>query len=255
MRFARAERPARTRRSRGLARASTLAAAAFLLVAAHPAQAQRLPKDAAILEGFERVIFGAELRGTFSDDSYLKRFAGPVRFRIESTATIDRAPAIRAFVRKMGRQIAHLDTGMAGREEPANFVVHVVDRADYQRVGREVYRNPFYRVPGNCIVRSVYGRGGISRSDAILVSDEGEALFRRCLVEELLQGLGPLNDDADAATSVFNDTSLLTSFGAYDRLILNMLYDRRLEPGMSRRAAEPLLTKILSDTKRRLRLR
>lgn len=253
MRFAGAERPAHGHRSRRLAVASALSAVALLF--ATPALSQRLPKDAAILEGFETVIFGAELRGTFSDDSYLKRFAVPVRFRIESKAKLDRAPAIRAFVRQMGRQIAHLDTGMAGREESANFVVHVVDRADYQKVGREIYRNPFYRVPGNCIVRSVYGRGGISRSEAILVSDEGEALFRRCLVEELLQGLGPLNDDADAAQSVFNDTSLLTSFGGYDRLILNMLYDRRLEPGMSRKAAEPLLPKILAETKRRLRLR
>lgn len=237
-----------------LALVLTLALAA-LGMAPSVAHAQRLPPDAAILDGFSRVVFGAEFRGVFSDDTYLKRFAAPVRFRVENRAAIDRTAAVRGFVRQIGRSVAGLEAGMAGRDEPANFVVHVVDRAAYQRTGREIYRNPFMRVPGNCIVRAVYGRAGISHADAILVSDEGEPLFRRCLVEEILQGLGPLNDDADAPQSVFNDTSRLTTFGPYDRLILNMLYDARLQPGMSMAAAKPLLPKVLADTKRRLRLR
>ena len=50
--------------------------------------------------------------------------------------------------------------------------------------------------PGRCVVRVVSGPGGIARADAVIVADEGETLFRRCLIEEVLQGLGPLNDDA-----------------------------------------------------------
>ncbi len=232
-------------------------AAALLLalaLPARPALAQPLPDDAAMISGFEAVVFGAEITGTFSDSSYLKKFAGPVRVRVENPAEIDRKGAVAAFVRQLSRQIEGLDIAMAARGEAANFVVHVVDRADYQRVGREVYHRPFGHTPGNCIVRSSYGRGGITRSDAIIVSDEGDRLFRRCLIEEVLQGLGPLNENSDAPQSVFNDTSSLTSFTPYDRLIMTMLYDERLTPGMSPAKAEPLLPAILKDARRRLRL-
>ncbi|WP_168990528.1 DUF2927 domain-containing protein [Aureimonas flava] len=228
-----------------------LLAAALLL--AGPAAAQRLPSDAALIDGFERVVFGAEFTGALSDSTYLKRFAGPVRFRIENPAAIDRGPPVRAFLRQIRRQIGGLDAAEARAGEAANFVIHVVDRRDYQRTGREVYRNPFMRVPGNCVVRASYGRAGITRSDAIIVSDEGDTLFRRCLIEEVLQGLGPLNDNADAPDSVFNDTSKLVNFTPYDRVLMNMLYDARLRPGMSQAEAAPLLPAVLRDARRRAR--
>ncbi|ALN72348.1 DUF2927 domain-containing protein [Aureimonas sp. AU20] len=225
-----------------------------LLLGAQPARAQRLPGDEAMIRGFEAVVFGAEITGPLSDSSYLKKFAAPVRVRVENPAEIDRKPAVATFVRQLARQVKGLDIAMAGRGEPANFVVHVVDRDDYQRTGRAVYHRPFGRTPGNCIVRSSYGRAGITRSDAIIVSDEGDLLFRRCLIEEVLQGLGPLNDNTDAPQSVFNDTSKLTSFTPYDRLLVNMLYDSRLRPGMSLADAEPLLPAVLRDNRRRLGL-
>ena len=223
------------------------------LLLAGPALAQRLPSDAALIDGFEKVVFAAEITGAFSDSTYLKRFDEPVRYRIENPAAIDRRAAVRAFMRQIRRQIDGLEVQEARPGEEPNFVVHVVDRRDYQRVGRDVYRNPFLRVPGNCVVRASYGREGITRSDAIIVSDEGDTLFRRCLIEEVLQGLGPLNDNADAPDSVFNDTSKLTAFAPYDRVLMNMLYDERLEPGMSLEEARPLLPAVLRDARRRVR--
>lgn len=224
-----------------------------LLLGAPSAEAQALPPDRQILDGFAKVVFGAEIRGAFSDDSYVKKFVGPIRFGIENTAAASRERAVRAFVRQLRRAVPSLDAAMATRGETPNFIVHVVDEADYQRVGRQVYRNPFMTVPGNCIVRAAYGRRGITHSDAIIVSDGGERLFQRCLIEEILQGLGPLNDNSDAPQSVFNDTSRLTSLTPYDRLLITMLYDKRLEPGMSAKTAEPLLPAILKDAKRRTR--
>lgn len=226
---------------------------ALMLLAGTPALAQRLPADETLIAGFEAVVFGAEIRGAFSDTSYLKKFAGPVLFEIRNLAAIDRSGAVEGFVRQIDRQIEGLDARLAQGGERANFTVHVVDRADYARVGREIYRNPFYGVPGNCIVRTVFGRRGITRSDALIVSDEGDARFRRCLVEEILQGLGPLNENDAAPQSVFNDTSRITNFTPFDRVLLNMLYDPRLRPGLSQAEAEPLLPAVLGDARRRAR--
>lgn len=233
--------------------ATLLLALALFLATLGAARAQALPRDAQMIAGFEAVVFGAEIPGAFSDTTYLKRFERPVLFEIRGLSAVDRRPAVESFIRQIDRQIEGLEARLARPGERANFTVHVVDRADYRRVGREVYRNPFYEVPGSCIVRTSYGRRGITRSDALIVSDEGDARFRRCLIEEILQGLGPLNESVEAPQSVFNDTSRVTNFTPYDRVILNMLYDPRLRPGLSQAEAAPLLPAVLEDAKRQAR--
>lgn len=207
----------------------------------------------ALVEGFEKIAFGAEIPGLFGGGRYIKKFVGPVAFYIENHAARDRRREVRSFVTGLPRQIVGLETSMAASAAEARFVVHVVDTADYQRIGRKIFRNPFRRVPGSCLVHADYGRAGIVRADALIVSDDGEPAFRRCLVEEVLQGLGPLDDFDGAPDSVFNDTSTVTRFGRYDRIMLNMLYDDRLTPGMSAAAARPLLPAIAETVRRRVR--
>lgn len=223
-----------------------------LLGLAGPASAAP-PATPALAEGFERIAFGAEIPGFFGGGGYLKRFVGPVAFFVENHSAIDRRREVRAFVASLPRQIAGLETRMAADAGAARFIVHVADRADYQRLGRKVLRKPFGRVPGNCIVRADYTRAGISRAEALILSDDGEPAFRRCLIEEVLQGLGPLNDYDGAPDSVFNDTSTVTRFTRYDRIMLNVLYDGDLAPGMRRDAVRPLLPEVIARVRARIR--
>ena len=229
-----------------------LALLALLLGLAGPAIAAQLSTEA-LVEGFAKIAFGAEIPGLFGGGRYIKKFVGPVAFFVENHAARDRTREVRAFVAGLPRQISGLETGFAKSAGEARFVVHVVDAADYQRVGRRIFRNPFRRVPGSCIVRADYGRDGIRRADALILSDDGEPAFRRCLVEEVLQGLGILDDDDGVADSVFNDSSTTTRFGRYDRIMLNMLYDPRLTPGMSLEAARPVLPIVAEAVRRRVR--
>ncbi|MBC8129608.1 MAG: DUF2927 domain-containing protein [Rhizobiaceae bacterium] len=224
-----------------------------LLLSAWGAAAAPTAAEARLIEGFERIAFGVEIAGTFGGGRYLKRFAGPVGFAIDDRSASGRAREARTFLASLDRRIDGLDSSVLGDPGRANFLVHIVDRKDYQSVGRAIYRNPFMTVPGDCIVRVSFGRRGIVRSDALIVADEGDVLFTRCLIEEVLQGLGPLDDNPDAADSVFNDTSTLTRFSRYDRIMLNMLYDTRLMPGMTAETAGPLLPDIARDTRRRVR--
>ena len=103
------------------------------------------------------------------------------------------------------------------------------------------------------MVRSIFTRFGINRSDAVVVSNEGRTLFRRCLVEEILQGLGPLNEDTSLKLSMFNDRTRHTKFTRFDRYILNMLYDKRLKSGDTQKSVQRILPKVLGDVKRRIR--
>ncbi len=207
-----------------------------------------------IIDGFNRTVFGAEYAPFGYQSGYVRKYRSQVRFYIHARSSRDREAAVRGFALSLSKQISGLQTTVVSNPSKANFHIYVVDREDYTKTVREeVYRNSRKEVPGKCLVRSVFSRFGIIRSDAVIVSDEGEALFQRCKVEEILQGLGPLNEHHSLSASVFNDRSRHTSFTRFDRIILNMLYDPRIRVGKSRASVQDLLPLVLEDVRRRVK--
>lgn len=198
-----------------------------------------------VIDGFVKTVFGSEFGALPFSRSYVRKFRGTVRFYIRSEVGAQRRQRVERFVRSLNGLINNFSSVVVQNERQANFVVHVVTRKNYARTVRErVTRNDSSAVRGRCQVRAVFTRSGISRSDAVIVADEGEALFRRCMTEEVLQGLGPLNDDRSLTDSMFNDTSRYTRFRRFDRIILNMLYDPRIKSGMSATQVKPLLPAV-----------
>ena len=207
-----------------------------------------------LLRGFNLTVFGAEFAPFGIQSRYIRKFNVPVRFNIINLAQRDRTATVAQFIRSLNGSVHGLKTSTTRNAALANFNVYVVDQADYVKVAREqVYKRSTARVPGKCLVRSVFSRSGIIRSDAVVVSDGGEALFKRCMIEEILQGLGPLNEHPSLKDSMFNDRSRHTSFTRFDRIILNMLYDRRIRNGASIASVQEILPAVLADAKRRVR--
>ncbi|WP_205470652.1 DUF2927 domain-containing protein [Breoghania sp. L-A4] len=207
-----------------------------------------------LTEGFVRTVFGLEYR-TWSWQPYLvKKYTGPVRFYVHNLSKANRLPMAHRFLLEIGNKIDGLQTTIARSAAQANFHVYIVDRPQYaETVQNHIYDDPSADAPGRCLVRVMSDKSGISRSAAVIVSDEGEFLFRRCLIEEVLQGLGPMNDDESLEHSVFNDSSRHARFTEFDRYILNMLYDSRIMPGMNAKAARDVLPAVIRDTRKRLR--
>ena len=209
--------------------------------------------DREIARGFNLTVFGAEYSPLGFRSDYIRKFRGPVRFRVHNLSKRNRSGEARRFIGSLNGKIRGLSAQMV-QGGSANFNVYIVDRADYAETVREkIYRRRGARVQGKCLVRSVFSRSGIVRSDAVIVSDEGEALFKRCLVEEILQGLGPLNEHTSLRQSVFNDRSKHTGFTKFDRYILNILYDRRIRNGASPNAVNRILPEVIRDVRKRLR--
>lgn len=207
-----------------------------------------------LLRGFEKTVFGLEYRSWSWRPYLVKKFTQPVTFYVHNLSSRDRTRVVHRFVREIDRRIGGLKTSITRDPAAANFDVYVVDRAQYVSVvQKDIYKNDRAKVPGRCLVRVVSGRDGIKRSSAVIVSDEGEFLFKRCLVEEILQGLGPMNDNKDLTHSVFNDASRHSRFTVFDQIILNMLYDPRIRPGMSMKQTEPILPLVARDARRRVR--
>jgi hypothetical protein len=214
----------------------------------------RAASDAEVIRGFNLTVFGAEYAPFGYQSDYIRKFSGPVRFYIHNMSSRNRTQEMRSFILSLNRSIRGLKTQMASSPAQANFHVYVVDRKDYvTTVRQKVYGQSSASTPGRCLVRSVFSRSGIRRSDAVIVSDEGEALFDRCKAEEILQGLGPLNEDRSLRESMFNDTTRHTRFTRFDRLILNMLYDPRIKNGASKASVQPLLPAVLKSAKARVR--
>lgn len=223
-----------------------------LTVALFTASPAKAASDYQIIDGFNKTVFGAEYSPFGIQTKYIRKFRGTVRFQIKNRSSLNRTRRVRSFISSLNHQIRGLKTVIVSSREKANFTVYIVDRKDYaSTVQKSIYRNERAKAPGKCFVRSVFTTNGIVRSDAIIVSDEGESLFRRCMVEEILQGLGPLNEHTSLRESMFNDRSRHTSFTKFDRYILNMLYDPRLKVGMPMSKVQPLLPNILGDIRKR----
>ncbi len=222
---------------------------------ASPVRAESIASfsDDELMDGFQKTVFGVEY-GSVAAGSSVKKFEGAVKLRVINLADIDRQRQIAGFVSRLPRLVQGLDIRMARPGENPNFTVYVVDRADYVgTVQADVLSGTHGAAPGQCLVRVYPSSLGIVRSTAVIVSDEGESLFRRCMVEEILQGLGPMNDNAKLYASVFNDTSRHDRFMPFDRAVVSMLYDRRIRPGMSRKEVGTILPSVLADVRRSVR--
>ncbi len=213
------------------------------------ASAQNQFNDAELLNGFYRTVFGLEY-ASGGGAGVVKKFVQPVRLYIDHRARLDRRQSVRRLVRSVDQSVRGLDLQVVGSPQQANFTLYVVDRAQYASVIQDdIYSSSLAAVRGRCMVRVLTYHEGIHQSQAVIVSDEGDFLFERCLLEEVLQGLGPLNDDHTLTNSVFNDMSRHTNFTLHDRYILNMLYHPAVQPGMRREDVDQVIGRVLADVR------
>jgi hypothetical protein len=208
--------------------------------------------DAEIARGFFKTVFGAELRLSGRTD-VVRKYDGPVRVHVESRARPDRRADVASVIADIRARIEHLDIAAIDDRASANFYVTLVRDRDLpstvrRMYGREVARR-IARLDPQCVsgfrkddsFRIVY-------SNVLLVADAGAFTFYDCAYEEILQGLGPVND-TDVPWTMFNDDVQLGYFDVYDQYILNILYDPRIRPGMSRKAVAGLLPEIMPSVR------
>ena len=63
----------------------------------------------------------------------------------------------------------------------------------------------------------------------------------------MAQALGLLNDGDDIRPSVFNDDEEFALLTRHDELLLRILYDVRLRPGMRPAEASPIVDRIITE--------
>jgi hypothetical protein len=193
-----------------LAGASSIVAAENSEIGSRRAAARVAFTDDEIKEGFFKIAFGAELQLDKPAEK-IRKFDEPVRIFVDGEASPDRRAEIAAVINDIRTHINHLDLALTDDRQTANFTVVLVpdrklNRAIRARHGKGADRQIKQSLNPQCL--SGIGRDKtfrIRRAEPILPIDAGDFTFYDCAYEELLQGLGPINDDATVPWTMSND--------------------------------------------------
>jgi Protein of unknown function (DUF2927) len=210
--------------------------------------------DADIADGFFKIAFGAEFQLSGRSDR-IRKYDRPIRIFIDNRAKPDRRREVAAVVSDIRARVQNLDIEVTDDASRANFAVTLVGDRDLlatirSKYGRQSEKRIQQLLNPQCL-SSFRKDGGfrILHSDAILVVDAGDFKFYDCAYEELLQALGPINDDRSVPWTMFNDDVQMGFFDVYDQYLLNILYHPRVRPGMTQEQVSALLPEILPSVR------
>jgi hypothetical protein len=248
-------------KARRAAMASVLAAAALAStgLSAHAENAEIASRratertdftDEEIRAGFFKIAFGAELQFD-KPAGRVRKFDEPVRIFVEAAGAPGRRNELARVVTDIRSRVNHLDIDLTSDRRAANFVVRLVPERKLKSTIRALYGNERakqiqQKLSPECLSGIGKDRNfRIRRAEVILPVDAGDFTFYDCAYEELLQALGVINDDASVPWTMFNDNVQMGFFDVYDQYLLNILYDPRVTPGMTRDEVDAVLPDIL----------
>jgi hypothetical protein len=228
-------------------RGPILAAAAALLLGNDGLQLETLLRD------FEIVAFGAEYQQKV--DGRLHKWTQQVRVYIDTRAgdpVLYRR--LTASHLDLLEELTGLQIGLVEEPDTANVVI-VFDRnadliASATRYAPNLDQDKVMLGDALCFGQySHNSTGAIVRGVIGIPSDRATSAGKlpACIVEEITQVLGLPNDSDEVNPSIFNDRSVLDELSAHDRVLVRLLYDRRLPAGMSRDKAMAVAREILRE--------
>ena len=224
--------------------------------------------DRMLARNFERIALaeeytrGAGLQPSNGDLGEIKKWMVPVRIGVKFGATVpedvqaEDRQTLGNYARRLARVTDHPISVV--RSQP-NFHVLVMgedDRDELRETLDEIApgmeassRAIFLNLPRSihCLVVAFAETRASSayRQAVALVRSEHPDLTRRaCYHEELAQGLGLANDDQNARPSIFNDDEEFALLTTHDEMLLKILYDPRLTPGMTAMEARAIVREL-----------
>jgi hypothetical protein len=202
-----------------------------------------------IQQGFFKIAFRAEMQ-IGKPAERVRKFDEPVRIFVINKGEPVRLSEIAAIVADIQARVHHLDVAMTTDSEAANFVIRIVSNSNLPETIRSLYgTDRAKRIEKSLDPQCLSGIGKdsryrIRRAEVILPADAGEFTFYDCAYEELLQALGAINDDRSIPWTMFNDDVQMGFFDVYDQYLLNILYDPRIRPGMTKKEVSRLLPEL-----------
>ncbi len=245
------------------------------LLARNRLRRDRVPMDAPITaDTLTRNFIAIALHDEYSRDGAdmvsdhqsapLRRWADPVRLRLHFGAATDVATQralrveVAGYAARLTSASGHSVQTTDGR---GNILVLFVNDDERRQIGPVLQEHvPGIPVTDVAILRDLdnrnyctafaYSKGQASAysNAVVLIRAELPALLRTsCIHEELAQAMGLTNDDPGVRPSIFNDDEEFALLTRHDELLLQMLYDPRLSPGMTEAEAAPIVRTIAAE--------
>ena len=227
--------------------------------------------DVMLARNFERIALaeeyarGAGLQPSSGALGEIKKWTGPVRIGVafgksvsDDVRSKDRQ-TLAVYSRRLARVSGHPISFVSSQP---NFHVLVMGQDDKAELRASLNRIApgmaasnqaiFLNLPRtiHCLVVAFADApsGSAYRQAIALIRPEHPDLTRRaCYHEELAQGLGLANDDQNARPSIFNDDEEFAYLTTHDELLLKILYNPRLTPGMTAAQARPIVRRLATE--------
>jgi hypothetical protein len=199
-----------------------------------------------------------------ASEARLRRWEGPIRMRLTFSASVPETAraADRAETARLAARITRQTRiPITLTEERANFDVLILDEDDRRGAAARLRA----LVPGIsdgavaaitgldqatfCLVFAFSDPGShtYTRAVAVIRAEHPPLMRRSCLHEEIAQAMGLANDSPTARPSIFNDDEEFALLTTHDELLLRILYDPRLRPGMTAVEARPIVMRIAEE--------
>ena len=217
-----------------------------------------------LVRNFERIALHheADTKKPGGEDNWtrnpLQRWSGPLNYSLFGSAVTaeDRTEVARLMNRiagLTGLEITESETGL-------NFLILITtpeERDDFsadlaQLIPATAKTFDLWRQTPRliCVAHNLFsGENGnqIVTGLVSIGSETGGILRRACLHEEIVQALGLANDHPEVRPSIFNDDGEFALLTEHDEHLLRILYDPRLEPGMTVEEAMPIVRQIVAE--------
>ena len=220
-----------------------------------------------ILRHFQDIAFYDEYDATLgfsriSQASHLEKWTTPVRFNPVFGKSVDRnrvklaKATVAKYVKKLSRITGHpmlvsarkpnFDVLFMGHDDRDQMDAFLASRGP--QIGA-LAKQVVAMMPEDvhCMVMAFSNseiRHGYTHAIAIIRAEHPPLMQRACIEEELAQGLGLANDSPYARPSIFNDDDEFATLTTMDAVMLKILYNPRLLPGMTLDQARPYLYEI-----------
>jgi len=251
-------------------------AALALSMGVFPVQAAERPASHDLARFFETVVFGSEEKDLVKGSKVIKKWAGPVRIKVSAMAgkmvakagggkelklskrkpsagevklirkhlkTLLKITGLKAeSAKKTGRKSNLFISFVPRRAMHAPFLVPGADPKLLRRLAG----------PGVCYFLTAAKQGRIVWGTVVVNNQLPERDMDACLMEEITQTMGLPNDSDLLKPSMFNNRAQPTSINRTDQIMIRTLYDKRLTPGMPRKAAMKLAARIIAAWNKKL---
>jgi hypothetical protein len=206
----------------------------WALAAAH-AGPKGWPAIKTLIAQFSDLAFDSEYGGAHRR-GHVVRWNGPVRVSIRGFGSARYRTEVQDHLQHLARltgldiRLVDWSSALAGPNLEIIFVSGGGGRLDP-------------RAPCSTLL---YDRHFVIYRAEIRIAPAEPAQRRHCLVEELTQAMGLANDSRRLRRSIFNDGSRAATLEPWDRLMVRVLYDRLIRPGMSRYEAMPIARRLIA---------